>query len=87
MFTDSTSSMIYIQRVPVMERVMKYKCTYIIQIYSGITVVECSMGSFLNTKILGVNLFAFANRLLHEDFSPINRSLQSTMLLIGEKSS
>ena len=35
-------------------------------------VVECSMGSFLYTKILEVNLFAFACRLFHRDFSPLN---------------
>ena len=29
-------------------------------------------GELLYTKILEVNLFAFAYRLLHEDFSPIN---------------
>ena len=36
-----------------------------------IKVVECSMGSFY-TKILEVNLFGFAYRLFHRDFSPIN---------------
>ena len=29
-------------------------------------------GELLYTKILEVNLFAFAYRLFHEDFSPIN---------------
>ena len=39
-------------------------------------VVECSMGCFFYTKILEVNLFAFAYRLFHEDFSPIDGTLQ-----------
>ena len=30
---------------------------------------------FVNTKILEVNLFAFAYRLFHRDFSPINGTL------------
>ena len=34
-------------------------------------VVECSIGSFY-TQILEVNLFAFAYRLFHRDFSPLN---------------
>ena len=31
--------------------------------------VECSNGELLYTQILEVNLFAFAHRLFHEDFS------------------
>ena len=34
--------------------------------------------SHVYTKILEVNLFAFAYRLFHEDFSPINRALHDT---------
>ena len=37
------------------------------------------------TKILEVNLFAFAYRLFHRDFSPINGTLTCNVLLIGEK--
>ena len=33
------------------------------------------MGSFFYTKILEVNLFAFAYRLFHEDFFPIHGSV------------
>ena len=43
----------------------------IIQICSGITSGRVLDGELLYTKIL-VNLFAFALRLFHEDFSPIN---------------
>ena len=35
-------------------------------------VIECSMGSFLYTKILEVNLFAFAYKLFRRDFSPLD---------------
>ena len=44
---------------------------YIIQIYSGITSGRVFDGELLYTKILEVNLFAFAYRLFHEDFSLI----------------
>ena len=39
-------------------------------------------------KTLEVNLFAFAYRLFHRDFSPINGTLDGTgnVPLIGEKS-
>ena len=40
-----------------------------IHIYSGITSGRVLNGELLYTKILDVNLFAFAYRLLHEDFS------------------
>ena len=42
------------------------------QIYSGITSGRVLDGELLHTKILEVNLFAFAYRLFHEDFSPIH---------------
>ena len=44
----------------------------IIQIYSGITSGRVLDGELLYTKILEVNLPAFAYRLFHEDFSPID---------------
>ena len=40
--------------------------------YSGITCGRVLDGELLYTKILEVNLFAFAYRLFHRDFSPIN---------------
>ena len=43
----------------------------IIHIYSGITSGRVLNGQLLYTKILEVNLFAFAYRLFHEDFSSI----------------
>ena len=43
-----------------------------IHMYSGITSGRVLDGEFLYTKILEVNLFAFAYRLFHRDFSPIN---------------
>ena len=46
-----------------------YISLYIIQIYSGITSVRVFDGEVLYTEILEVNLFAFAYRLFHEDFS------------------
>ena len=55
---------------------------YIIQICPGITSGGVLDGELLYTKILEVNLFAFAYRLFHEDFSPINEAQP----LIGEKS-
>ena len=39
--------------------------------YSGITSGRVLNGELLYTKILEVNLFAFAYRLFHEDFSSI----------------
>ena len=45
---------------------------HIIQIYSGITSGRVLDGGAFYTKILEANLFAFAYRLYHEDFSPIN---------------
>ena len=46
----------------------------IIQIYSSGRVLD---GELLYTKILGFNLFAFAYRLFHEDFSSIDEVLPS----------
>ena len=43
-----------------------------IHMYSGITSGRVLDGELLYTKILEVNLFAFAYRLFHRDFSPIN---------------
>ena len=44
----------------------------VFQICSGITSGKVLDGELLYTKILEVNLFAFAYRLFHEDFSPID---------------
>ena len=44
--------------------------------YFGITSGRMLDGELLYTKILEVNLFAFAYRLLHRDFSPSNGTLQ-----------
>ena len=44
---------------------------HIIQIYSRITSGRVLGGGLLYTEILKVNLFVFAYRLFHEDFSPI----------------
>ena len=46
--------------------------TNTIHMYSGITSGRVLDGELLYTKILEVNLFAFAYRLFHRDFSPIN---------------
>ena len=43
--------------------------------YSGITSGRVPDGELLYTKILEVILFAFAYRLFHEDFSPIDGKL------------
>ena len=58
--------------------ILQPMCTYslwlkihIIQIYSGITRGRVLREELLCTSILEVNLFAFAYRLFHEDFSPI----------------
>ena len=45
---------------------------YITQVYSGITSGRVLDGELLYTKILEDNLFAFAYRLFHEDFSLID---------------
>ena len=43
-----------------------------IHMYSGITSARVLNGELLYTKILEVNLFAFAYRLFHRDFSPLD---------------
>ena len=43
--------------------------------YSGITSGRVLDGELLYTKILEVNLFAFAYRLFRRDFSPLNGTL------------
>ena len=45
--------------------------------YSGITSGRVLDGELLCTKILEVNLFAFANRLFHEDFDSIDGTLHT----------
>ena len=46
-----------------------------IHMNSGITSGLVLDGELLYTKILEVNLFAFAYKLFHRDFSPINGTL------------
>ena len=48
-----------------------YIYIYMIHIYSGITSGRVLNGELLYTKILEVNMFAFAYRLCHEDSSSI----------------
>ena len=45
---------------------------YTIYMYSGITSGRVLNGELLYTKILEVNLFAFAYRLFRRDFSPLD---------------
>ena len=45
---------------------------YTIHMYSGITSGRVLNGELLYTKILEVNLFAFAYRLFRRDFSPLD---------------
>ena len=49
-----------------------YYYIHIIQIYSGITSGRVLDGELIYIKILEVNMFAFAYRLFHEDFFPID---------------
>ena len=60
-----------------------YIChSYAIHIYSGITSGRVRDGELLYTKILEVNLFAFAYRLSQEDFSAgrrLKRNLYETV--------
>ena len=50
-----------------------YKNSYnTIYMYSGITSGRVLNGELLYTKILEVNLFAFAYRLFRRDFSPLD---------------
>ena len=63
-----------------------------IHTYSGITSGRVLNGELLYTKILEVNLFAFAYRLFHEDFSSIiggllHKSIVQKSPMIEEKSS
>ena len=51
--------------------------------YSGITSGRVLDRELLYTKILEVNFFAFAYRLFHRDFSPLNGTF---FPLSGEKS-
>ena len=44
--------------------------------YSGITSGRVLNGELLYTKILEVNLFAFAYRLFHRDFSPLDAPVE-----------
>ena len=44
-------------------------------LYSGITSGRVLDGELLYTKIIEVDLFAFAYKLFHEDFSSIDGSL------------
>ena len=55
-----------------------------IPVYSGVTSGRVLDGDLLYTKILEVNLFAFAYRLFHDDFSSNRRD---NVQLIEEKSS
>ena len=48
---------------------------YPIHMYSGITTSRVLDGELLYKKILEANLFAFAYRLFHEDFYPIDGTL------------
>ena len=48
-----------------------YMCNTTVYMYSGITSDRLLDGELLYTKIREVNLFAFAYRLFHEDFSSI----------------
>ena len=49
-----------------------YMYHYTSYMYSGITSGRVLDGELLYTKILEVNLFAFADRLFRRDFSPLN---------------
>ena len=50
--------------------------------YSGITSGRVLDRELLYTKILEVNLFAFAYRLFHEDLSPIDGTLHGTHSMV-----
>ena len=57
--------------------------------YSGITSGRVLNGELLYTKILEVNLFAFAYRLFRRDFSPLDGTYCINMQYVpssGEKS-
>ena len=44
--------------------------------------LTCMFPKFMFTEILEVNLFAFAYRLFHEDFSPLDNALKVNVLHI-----
>ena len=54
--------------------------------YSGITSGRVLNGELLYTKILEVNLFAFAYRLFRSDFSPLDGTYCSMSRRVGRKS-
>ena len=54
--------------------------------YSGITSGRVLNGELLYTKILEVNLFAFAYRLFRRDFSPLDGTYCIYVPSSGEKS-
>ena len=59
-----------------------YICIYItIHMYSGITSGRVLNGELLYTKILEVNLFAFAYRLFRRDFSPLDGTYYETVCM------
>ena len=68
----------------VIQRTFIFFNNHIIHIYSGITIGRVLVGELFYRKILEVNLFVFAYRLFHEDFSPIDAAPRR--LQIGEKS-
>ena len=57
-----------------------------IHMYSGITSGRVLNGELLYTKILEVNLFAFAYRLFRRDFSPLDGTYVQYVPSSGEKS-
>ena len=59
-----------------------FKTIYTIHMYSVITSGRVLDGELLCTKILEVNLFAFAYRLFHEDFSSIDWTLPQTIYML-----
>ena len=52
--------------------------------YSGVTSGRVLDGELLYTKILEVNLFAFAYRLFRRDFSPVEWREISTKQSVGK---
>ena len=50
--------------------------------YSGITSGRVLSGELLYTKILEVNLFAFAYRLFRRDFSPLDGTYCNTCVVL-----
>ena len=64
-------------------RQLVYIYIYTIHMYSGITSGRVLNGELLYTKILEVNLLAFAYRLFRRDFSPLDGTYVPSS---GEKS-